>query len=104
MQELGKLYLESHITLEPVFNEDLDTVKEIVHTYGFKVADLLMQKRLEDKPERSKFDTFCTSRGKEWDKIHSNTIQCVDELLLRGFKVWRYKIEDTLLDIRLSEQ
>lgn len=95
------LYFESHITIEPVFGEKLEDLKEIVSQYSFKVAELLMSKRKEDTPERSRFDTFCTLRGSNWKEIEANTIKCVDLLTVSGFKVWRYKIENTLLDVRM---
>lgn len=98
----SNLYYESHITVEPVFGERLDLFKKLAKIFTFKVADLLMQKRNEDTPERSKFDTFCTARCKEYELIEQNTLNLVEILKEHGFQVWRYKIEDTLLDVRLK--
>ena len=97
----SKLYYEAHVTIEPVFDERLEDLKKIAFYWGFRVADLLMVKRPNDTPERSKYDTFMTARNTDYDIIHDNTIRCVDNLFEAGFKVWRYKIEDTLLDVRL---
>lgn len=97
-----ELYFESHITIEPVFDGHLLEVKDIVECYGFKVADLLMKKREKDTETRSKYDTFCTTRSKSYQQIENNTLACVDRLTNRGFKVWRYKIENTLIDVRLK--
>lgn len=94
------LYFESHITIEPVFDERLEALKVIVENYGFKVADLLFKKRKEDTPIRSSYDTFCTSRDKDYNTILNNTMDCVSYLEYSEFKVWRYKIENTLVDVR----
>ena len=58
------MYYESHVTVEPLFGEDLEKLKSIAEVYKFRVADLLMQKRPEDSPERSKYDTFATGQHK----------------------------------------
>lgn len=96
----SRLYFECHITIEPVFGMDLIVVQSMVHPFGFRVADLLMQKRSEDEAERSKFDTFCTTRSKSYRDIHCRMLACVAMLEDGGFQVWRYKIENTLLDVR----
>ena len=44
-----------------------------------------------------------TTRDKDFDTIRSRTIECVEELQEAGFKVWRYKIEDTLEDVRYEK-
>jgi hypothetical protein len=97
------LYYESHITISPEFDEKLEELKGIVKLFNFRVADLLFAKRACDTPERSRFDTFCTARNKSYDEIRVNTLGCVEALGRKGFKVWRYKIEDTLLDVRCKE-
>ena len=53
-QQADYLYLECHVTFEPVFGDDLARLSGIAERNGFKVADLLMQKRLTDTAERSK--------------------------------------------------
>lgn len=37
-------YYESHITIEPVFEEKLEQVKDIAATYNFRVAKLFNEK------------------------------------------------------------
>lgn len=98
----SNLYYEAHITIEPVFDKDLEVAKILADCRGFRVADLLMVKRKEDTPERSKYDTFMTSRDTDYDTIYNATIDLVNDLKTANFKVWRYKIEDTLLDVRLK--
>lgn len=97
---MTNLYYEAHITVEPVFDEELDRMKSLVRQHGFRVADLLMKKRVADTPTRSAYDTFCTARSENYDDIYSRTLNCVKLLGENGFRVWRYKIEDTLLDVR----
>ncbi len=99
----SKLYYEAHITIEPVHGRTLDKLATLVKKHHFRVADLLMQKRPGDTPERSRFDTFCTTRHSSWETIFNRTKFCVADLKAAGFKVWRYKIEDTLLDSNIEE-
>lgn len=98
----SKLYYEAHITIEPVFGDRLLQLAEVAGQWKFKPAELLMKKRKEDTPERSQYDTFCTTRSKSYDDIRSRTFCCIADLQAAGFTVWRYKIEDTLLDVRLK--
>ena len=96
-------YYEAHVTVEPVFDGDLERFKIICHDYKFRVATLLMQKRREDSEERSKNDSFCTGRGISYTDIERRMLALVDRLTKEGFKVWRYKIESTLLDSRYDD-
>jgi len=96
------LYYECHITIEPVFGPRLELLKEVVRPMGFRVADLLMLRNREATPERSEYDTFCTTRGKDYEDIVARMEWAVDSLQNCGFDVWRYKVEDTLLDVRVN--
>lgn len=95
------LYFECHITVEPVYGYELQDLKELCAPYKFHVADLLMRKRMEDTPERSQFDTFCTGRGVDFEDLLLRMDHLVIDLHEAGFEVWRYKIENTLLDERM---
>lgn len=97
-------YYEAHVTVEPVFENDLERFKVICHDYKFRVANLLMQKRREDSEERSKNDSFCTGRGISFTDIEKRMLALVQRLQKEGFKVWRYKIESTLLDSRYDDR
>lgn len=99
----SKLYYECHITIEPVFDDELSQVSAIAKSHGFQVADLLMQKRKQDSPERSKHDTFMTGRSKNYGWLSSAMSSLVVELQSAGYTVWRYKIEDTILDSKFSD-
>lgn len=94
-------YFECHITIEPVFGEELEVFKEICKKFNFKVANLLMQKDRKATPERSDKDTFCTGHGKDYDVIHKRMMGLVGAIQTAGYQVWRYKIEDVLLDVKL---
>lgn len=96
-------YYEAHVTVEPVFEDRLQQFKVICHDYKFHVANLLMQKRKEDTEERSKNDSFCTGRGISYTDIEKRMLALCTRLEKEGFKVWRYKIESTLLDSRYDD-
>lgn len=97
------LYYESHITIEPVFDNKLELASSIALKYNFKVASLLMQKRKEDSPERSKNDTFMTGHDSCYTTIKDRMKNLIVELRANGFVVWRYKIEDVKLDSRFDD-
>ena len=101
---IAKHYYEAHVTIEPVFDEKLAFAKQIAETVHFKIADLLMKKRESDTEERSSKDTFMTGHSKKLDDITMRTVRLVKHLQYNGFKVWRYKIEDTVLDSRIDDE
>jgi hypothetical protein len=98
------LYFESHVTIEPIFDEQLKIAEEIAKKYNFKIANLLMQKREEDSPERSKYDTFLTGHSQDQYELSIRTIQVITELKSSNFKVWRYKIESAIIDSRIEDE
>ena len=102
-QQADYLYLECHVTFEPVFGDDLTHLTRIAERNGFKVADLLMQKRLTDTAERSKYDTFMTGHGEDMADLVARTVSLVYEAKDAGFKIWRYKIEKAVIDSRHSD-
>lgn len=97
------LYYESHITIEPVFGDDLVRLTSLCDQFGFRIAELLMQKRREDTPERSKYDTFCSSRSVDLNVLRERMFGLVECCKSSGFKVWRYKIEDVILDSKVDD-
>tara|TARA_R110000772_G_scaffold66361_2_gene147915 strand:- start:10954 stop:11436 length:483 start_codon:yes stop_codon:yes gene_type:complete len=97
------LYLEAHVTIEPVFGERLDLATEIGARYKFKPAKLFMQKDRAVTPERSDKDTFLTGHGQSKKDMEIRTRAVVSDLLAAGFAVWRYKVEDTLYDSRNAD-
>lgn len=97
------LYFESHCTISPQFDKDLERVKLICANHSFRVADLLMQKRKEDVAERSKYDTFATGRSEDYEDLKTRTLNLVRDLEYNGFQVYRFKIENTLLDSKYDD-
>lgn len=98
MEEESKIYYECHVTIEPVFDEKLEKLKELCKEYGFSVADLLFKKRKEDSPTRSEYDSFCTARDINIHRIRARLLALLLDLKDSGYQVWRYKIEDTIID------
>ena len=104
MNNDAKYYFEAHVTIEPVFDQRLEYAAAIAREYKFKIADLLMKKRNEDTAQRSQYDTFMTGHSKHYDDIQNRIYKLVTTLKSKGFKVWRYKIEDTLMDSKLNDE
>jgi hypothetical protein len=77
--------------------------KYVCEPYDFRVADLLMQKREDDTPERSKYDTFCTGRGNTLDELAFRTVSLIDALSAAEIHVYRYKIEETIVDSNIED-
>lgn len=111
-ERVSPLYFECHITIEPVFDDEffdgvtvskLEIVRILAKDRGFRVADLLMQKRTDDTEARSKHDTFCTGRSKVYGDILHRMTELCRALKIAGFKVWRAKIEDTIYDTKYSD-
>jgi len=100
----AKYYYEVHVTIEPVFDDKLEQARLIAEKYKFRVANLLMKKREKDTEERSAKDTFMTGHGKLYRDVATRVIGLVKELHAEGFKVWRYKIEDTMIDSRITDE
>lgn len=100
----AKLYYEAHVTIEPVFNERRAQAAELASSQGFRLADLLMKKRQQDTEVRSKNDTFMTGHSKELSDITARLSRLVVSLQAEGFAVWRYKIEDTVMDSRSRDE
>lgn len=100
---VAKLYFESHVTIEPIYDEKLEIASNIAKLHGFKIATLLMKKRAEDTETRSQYDTFMTAHSKSLSKMIIGITGLVEELQKQGFKVWRYKIEDIMMDSRTKD-
>ncbi len=96
-------YYEAHVTIDPVFDDRLKQFDAIARAHGFRVATLLMQKRKEATPERGVNDSFCTGRSISYSDIKDRMIALLTALRDEGFRVWRYKIESTLLDSRYDD-
>jgi hypothetical protein len=102
--ETGVLYWESHVTIEPVFDDErLKRLEGLCKPFGFKVANLLFQKRAEDTPERNKSDTFTSARSPEREALLVRMVRLIGALQVEGFMVWRYKIEAAVIDSKYDD-
>jgi hypothetical protein len=100
----AKYYFESHITIEPLQTElQAKWLQEICNEFGFKLAKLFMLKDRKETPERSNRDTFMTAHSKDLDDIKDRTFSMVAALQMEGLKVFRYKIEDCIIDSRSED-
>lgn len=97
------LYYECHLNIEPVFGERLERLKELCEVENFHVAKLLMQKNADAPSEISRKDSFCTGHSQEYGDIESRMKNLVVNLQHKGYEVWRYKIEDCVLDSRKED-
>lgn len=91
---------EAHVTIEPVEGERFDLFERIANHLQFKPAHLLMMKDRKATDQRSNLDSFCTGHDQNVDFLKTRTLTLVALLKQNGFHVWRYKIEQTLLDVR----
>ena len=96
-------YYECHITVDPVFGAELDLFKTLCADEDFRVADLFLQKRKTDTPERSALDSFCTGRDCVYSAMYQRMVALLHALRAAGFKIRRYKIEECSLDSRFDQ-
>jgi len=100
VNEGGVRYFESHITIEPVFEDKYAEFKTVAMLHGFRSTELLLQKRKNDTPTRSSMDMFCTAHSKNFHDLEHRMRTLSRVLHASGFKVWRRKIEAVLVDER----
>ncbi len=101
---MTKLYYESHITIDPVFDDAREMASELAKQYKFKLATLIMRKREADEEKPAEDDTFMTGHSKDYQDISARTRGLVELLQTNGYQVRRYKIEDTLVDSRSNDE
>lgn len=95
------LYYESHITIDPVFDERLAVLKEVAAFYGFHVADLILRKSRKDPEKPHQDDSFLTGRDKNRVHLEHRMDLLIEGLQDRDFVIRRKKIEAALIDERL---
>lgn len=96
-------YYECHITIKPVFDEQLETFKQLCSDCNFKVADLLMKRKENGTEEKSVNDSFCTGRNKNFNEMKIQMLSLLHCLKINGFHILRYKIEDVFLDSKKDD-
>lgn len=90
---ISDLYYECHVTVDTEFAKGhLDLFTKISEMYDFRVASFLMFIH-NGEPK-----AFTTGRAKSRAEIEMRMLGICRALKANGFKVLRYKIEDTLLD------
>lgn len=94
------LYYEAHVTLEPVFDRKAEDLQEIAQRHGFRVAELLLQRRAVETATRSTKDAFTTRRGADYTILRDEAEAFAMDLTEHGLVVWRVKVEAALYDKR----
>ena len=94
---------ECHITIEPVAEDRLAEVEALAKEVNFKPAKLLMQNRATGTPERSMYDTFLTGHSDSYPRLTERMVSLCIRLKESGFQVWRYKVEEIMLDSRIAD-
>lgn len=94
---------ESHVTVEPIFEDRLIEFKNICLEYKFRVAKLLLQNRANSTPIRSNSDAFCTSHDLNQTELCNRMLNLCLHLKSSNYKVWRYKIEAVIIDSRTKD-
>ena len=96
------LYFESHITIDPVLEDDakIGLLRVLVKGQGFRIAELLMR---NGSGEHSREDSFMTGRSKDLPDLSLRTQNLVTQLKEFGFRVRRYKIESALVDSKVAD-
>lgn len=100
----AKLYYEAHITIDPVFDERREHAQKLAECYRFRLAKLIMRKREADEEQPAQDDTFMTGHGVDLEYIVARMHTLIRLLKEQGFKVRRYKIEDTIMDSRTHDE
>jgi len=92
-----ELYFEAHITYEQKTKTELklSDLEETAAKFGFKIADFAMYKPGAPEPKK-----FCSTRSKDYVDILNRTGLMCAMLGTIGYKVTRYKIENTLIDVK----
>lgn len=103
-RQIKPKYFECHVTIDPVFGDDLERFKEVSGIHRFKVAKLLMKKGKDDTAEPSKMDAFATARSDNYRKMLGDLEQYIWHLSQSGFIIRRAKIEAVLLDVKFKRK
>lgn len=102
--EFKSLNYESHVTVEPIFEERLELFKRLCESRSFRVAKLLMQKKESREFVVNNNDAFCTGHGTDSNELLKRMLLLLFDLNKNGFRIRRYKIENIILDSRNSDE
>lgn len=92
----SKLYYEVHVTIEPVEQDKYVLFEKLAAAQGFWCSEWALKKE-------NGYNFFATTRSKSYDGAYSRMYHLITSLAVRGFKVLRYKIEDTVLDSKIED-
>lgn len=96
------LYYEMHVTIEFPGEHVLPYVRILMDKVPhWHMGDLLLMK---NEDERSRKDLFFTSRADTQIEAWLMTKGFCDLLREHGFKIVRYKMEDTITDSRINDE
>lgn len=90
------LYYESHVTIDPIHENDKTDYDTIAAKYGFKLSKLFMRKDGKDEPHRD--DSFMSARSMNQYELVNRMTNLIKQLQGYGMHVRRYKIEQALMD------
>lgn len=99
---MNNLYYESHVTIDPVFDDLKYRVALTATKYSFKVAKLMLRRDATHSEEYID-DAFMSARGNDYQELEARTTCLILDLKVYGVVVRRYKIESTLLDSRIDD-
>lgn len=90
------------LQLNPYSMKNWKLLKEIAKKHKFKVDDLLMEN--ENKILRKDQNgIFMTSHSQDFEDIKNRMIDIIFELNTKRFIIWRYKIENVVLDSKYKD-
>ena len=101
LHDMSALYFEAHVTISTVFGERRAEAAAYATQHNFRLAELLMVKDRPETAERSDKDTFMTGHDVSFAALDQRMQNLLEDLSGAGFDVWRYKIEDTVIDSRV---
>lgn len=92
---MNSLYYECHITTDVIPPDKRELFDRLCKNAGFWASDW----KLAD----TSLKFFATSRGHDYTELKSRMCNLILDLKAFDFKVWRYKIEDTILDSKIED-
>lgn len=96
------LYFETHITLDPVDGEALKKVQELCTKYNMRISTLILRREDGSPGEQHKDDIFISGRYLYYNEAVDKVQAMVVAVQHLNIKVRRYKIENTLKDIKFQ--
>lgn len=91
------LYYECHVTVDQEsIGDKMEILKDLAADRLFRVSEIVETRWA--LTERHTTDTICTSRGRTYDALWKRMQDLMSDLRAAGFKIYRYKIEATVLD------